>query len=290
MLYAGRPEDAAALTRAAARNGVYSPQLLTLRDALQKVVNGPKWTKRFEQKSQNYHVISNIDRVICREASKLLEESFEAFRQKLGFVERDKTRLFKVYLFKTQEGFMGYMGQLSEFMGKPTDKAAGLYTPLLKQLLIWEQPRRSDMLETIRHEGFHQYLDRVMASPPVWFNEGMAVYHENGESVDGKMTFGHIQRRYVRLLSNRGLMPIKKFLTSGPGLFYEDGHRSYGQGWLLVHMMQHTTPEYRKRFQDLMDGLKSGNSFATVKRVLPDAILPQLEKDMRLYLEKLEKQ
>ena len=37
----------------------------------------------------------------------------------------------------------------------------------------------------MRHEGYHQYLDRVMPDPPVWFNEGLAVYHENGIKEDG---------------------------------------------------------------------------------------------------------
>lgn len=287
MLFAGRPEDAAALTRAAARNGVWSPALLTLRDALQKVVHGPVWTKRFEHRSQNYHVISNIDRVLCREASKILEEAFEAYRKKIGFVPRDKTRLFKVYLFKTQDGFLGYMGRLSEFMGKPNDKAAGVYSPLLKQLLIWDLPDRKDMYETIRHEGFHQYLDRLMPNPPVWFNEGMAVYHENAQKEGDQLTFGHLHPGYLRLLKARGLKPMKTFLTAGPGLFYEDGHRSYGQGWLLVHMLQHTTPAYRQQFEELMAGLKEGSAFATVKRIFPDAALPKLEKDLERYLDEL---
>ncbi len=287
MLYAGRPEAAAKITQAAARNGVYSEKLLTLKGALDKVVRGPRWRKRFEHKSRNYHVISNIDQPICREAAKLLEDAFAAYREKIGPVPKEQRRLFKVYLFSTLKGFVAYQGDLTEFMGKPTDQAAGLYSPLLKQLLIWNLPSRADMLETIRHEGFHQYLDRVMPNPPVWFNEGLAVYHQNGKMEDGKLTFGHLHPRFIQLLKNRGMMPLKKFLTSGPGLFYEDGLRSYGQGWLLVHMLQHTSTEYRKLFQDMMDGLRTGSAFDTVRKAFPDAALPKIEKDMRAYLEKL---
>ena len=54
----------------------------------------------------------------------------------------------------------------------------GLYSPALKQLLIWNQPNRKKMLETVRHEGFHQYLDGVMSDPPPWLNEGLAMYYE----------------------------------------------------------------------------------------------------------------
>ena len=288
MLMAGRPGDASRMTRLAARNGVYSPKLLTLNDALGKVMNGPLWRRKFEHRSSNYHVLSDMDQVICIEASKLLEEAFEAYRKKIGWVARDKTRLFRVYLFSTHDGFMAYQGHLSEFMGKPTDKAAGLYSPLLKQLLIWNLPRRKDMFETIRHEGFHQYLDRIMPNPPTWLNEGMAVYHENARKEDGKLTFGHLHPNYVRLLMQRGFRPLKEFLYGGARPFYEDGHRSYGQAWLMVHMLQHTTPEYRKIFDGLMKDLQTEAAYGVVRRWIPEDSLPKLAQDLKDYMHKLD--
>jgi hypothetical protein len=163
-----------------------------------------------------------------------------------------------------------------------------VYSPLLKQLLIWNLPRRKDMLETIRHEGFHQYLDRLMPNPPVWLNEGMAVYHENGKKVDGKLTFGHLHPNYVRLLRGNGLQPMKKFLNFGGPGFYEKGHLSYAQAWALVHMLQHTTPVYAKLFKAIMKDLQTLSAYEVVQKRLPDAMLPQLTKDLKLYVEGLE--
>ena len=288
MLMAGRPADAARLTRLAARNGVTSETLVELNVALAKVVRGPRWTKRFEQRSRNYHVISNMNQAICHEASKLLEVAFSAYCETFGFVERDKTRLFKVYLFNTRKGFMDYQGDLKTFMGKPSDKAAGVYTSLLKQLLIWKQPRHKDMLETIAHEGFHQYLDRLMASPPRWFNEGLAVYHENGKMIDGKMTFGLMHPMYIRLLARRGLMPLKDFLFEPPSTFYDEGLRSYGQAWALVHMLKHTTPEYLALWNRLVKELQEEGAYVVLKRNFPAEMIPKLEKDLKRYLEKID--
>jgi tetratricopeptide (TPR) repeat protein len=287
MLLAGRPADSKRITQLAARNGVFSDRLVTLGDALAKVVRGPRWKKRYGHKSHNYHVLSNMDQNTCVEAAKLLEEAFDAYRKTMGFVERDTTRLFKVYLFNTREGFLGYQGDLEEFMGKPAEKAAGLYSPLLKQLLIWNLPSRDDMMETIRHEGFHQYLDRIMPNPPVWFNEGLAVYHENGKVIDGKLTFGQMHPNYVRLLQQRGLGDLEKFLYFAPSKFYEGSHHSYAQGWLLVHMLQHTTPAYRALFDAMVEELKTQSSFEVIQRHFPNASLPDVQRDLRAYLEKL---
>jgi len=288
MLMAGRPEDAKRITQMAARNGVNSEKLISLNGALAKVVHGPRWRKRFEHKSQNYHVTSDMDQSICREAATLLEEAFAAFREKLGFVPRDRTRLFRVFLFGTKDGFMAYQGDLEEFMGKPSEKAAGLYSPLLKQLLIWNLPRRADMMETIRHEGFHQYLDRLLPSrPPVWFNEGLAVYHENARKEGGKLTFGHVQGQYVGYLLVKGMRPLDKFIFGGPRKFYEDGHRSYGQAWALVHMLRHTTPENLAIFDQLVKGLKTDNSYNVLKKLFPPSVITRLEKELRKYVQDL---
>ena len=287
MLMAGRPEDAKRITQLAARNGVASEAMVALNDALAKVVRGPKWRKRFEVRSANYHVMSNMDMATSKEASRILEQAFEAYRQTFGWVPRDKTRLFKVYLFNTRDGFMGYMGDLEHFMGKPNDQAAGVYTPLLKQLLIWNLPQRSEMFNTVRHEGFHQYLDRLMSSPPVWFNEGLAVYHENGKTIDGKLVFGQMHPGYIRLLQQKGLMPLDKFLYHGPAQFYEKSHHSYGQAWLLIHMLKHTKPEYEALFLRLVKQLQEESSYKVLKRNFPPELLSQLQDDLKRYLEKL---
>jgi len=286
MLLAGRPDDAKRMTRLAARNGVYSPRLVSLTDALSKIINGPDWLRKYEHKSRNYHVLSDIDQMICIEASRLLEESFDAFREKIGWVESDETRLFRVYLFNKRDDFMAYQGHMKEYMGKPTDWAAGLYSPLLKQLLIWNPRKPEDMMTTIRHEGFHQYLDRIMPNPPTWVNEGLAVYHENGVRKDGKLVFGEPRPWYVRVLKDKGLLPLDKFLFSGAPPFYEDGHRSYGQAWLLVHMLRHTTPAYRKLFDGIMADLK-GSAVGVLRKWFPPESVAPLEKDLRAYLDKL---
>ena len=286
MLMAGRPSDAKRITQLAARNGITSKSLRKLNKALAKAVNGPRWPRRFSHKSRNYHVMSDMDQNTCAEAAKQLEQAFEAFRERLGWVPRDETRLFKVFIFKDREGFIGYQADLKDFMGKPMERAAGLYTGLLKQLLIWDHGRREDMMRTVRHEGFHQYLDRLMPSPPVWFNEGLAEYHEIAINEGGKLTFGHLHRYHVQVLKSRGLVPLEKFLYIAPGAFYERPSINYGQAWLLVHMLQHEKG-YASIFKQLVEDLKSGSAYEVVRKTFPPERLPKLDKDLEAYLDKL---
>ena len=55
----------------------------------------------------------------------------------------------------------------------------------VKQLLIWNVPERESMLSTIRHEGFHQSLDRISGEAPDWLHEGMAESIEEAVLVPG---------------------------------------------------------------------------------------------------------
>ena len=103
------------------------------------------------------------------------------------------------------------------------------------------------------------------------------------------MTFGHLHPSYIRLLSSRGLMPLEQFLYREGRAFYEEGHHSYGQAWLLVHMLQHTTPAYRKIFDGMVADLKTESAYHVVRKRFPAVMHPQLMKDLRAYLEKLEK-
>ncbi len=288
LMTAGRPEDARRITKLAARNGITSSDLVELNAALAKVERGPRWKKRFQHRSQNYHVMSDIDQTTCVEASNLLEESFQAYRKRFAWVERDTTRLFRVFIFSGRAGFKSYMMDIPEFFSEPPDMAAGLYTPLLKQLLIWTHANKKQVLHTVRHEGWHQYLDRVMPDPPTWYNEGLAEYHENAIRVEGKLEFGQMHRNHIRLLKGRGLIKLEKLFYMPPRKFYrENTFRNYGQSWLTVHMLQHSKKEYLDIFKAYTEDLKNGGSITVTRRHFPPELLTKLDKALKKYLDSL---
>jgi hypothetical protein len=288
LLYVGDTEGAGSVLEMATANGVTSKPLASLSGALVKARNGPTWARTFEHKSLNYHVLSDIDKETCIQASKVLEEAFTHYRVHFGWVERVKGRLFKVYLFGGQAGFQQYQQDIQHLMGKPSEHAAGLYSPLLKQLLIWNLPNRDEMIVTVRHEGFHQYLDRFMPDPPVWFNEGLAVYHENAESRGGRLVFGVRQDSYVDLLREKGLFPLAEYLYWGPRRFYEVGTHAYAQGWALCHMLRHGKAEHKALFKQLVEAFQTAEGPTEIlKRVFTPEVTARLAADLAAYVQNL---
>ena len=289
MMVAGELDQARRFSRLAARNGVLSRRLDLLGSAIVKATRGPNWPQTFEYKSTNYHVMSDIDKKTCVEAAKVLEQGFTAYRVNFGWVGRDRSRKFKVFLFSGRKGFISYQKDVSYLMGSPSQRAAGLYSPLLKQLLIWNLPSRDEMTATIRHEGWHQYLDRFMPEAPTWFDEGLAVYHEDPKLVRGQLKFGQIERDYVDLIGEKGLRPLSEFIADTHRQFYEGGHRSYAQAWAFIHMLQHGTSDHRKLFKQLNKEFLSGKPPKEITgRLLPPDVCKKLDKELAAYVKTLD--
>ncbi len=289
MLYAARPEVAQAVADRAVASGVSSPTLDLVGRMIVKSRRGPMWNKTFEYKSRNYHVLSDISKQTCVEAASLLEEALVSYRVNLEWVSHEKDRLYPVYLFRGREGFGEYMQEFSALVGKVPDQVAGLYNPLLKQLCIWHLPKRDVMLEVIRHEGFHQYLDRLMPSPPIWFNEGLAVYHEKVEKKRGKLHFGGPHPTYLTFLSKRELVPLKEFLHWSREEFYGAAPYSYAQAWALMHLLKEGTSEQRALFQALLDEFQAQAAVEVIRAHFPEASLPALETELQAHIRGLGK-
>ena len=128
------------------------------------------------------------------EADRLLGE-LEALRPRYaalvppfadGFDETSVVRLFR-----TDEEFARYLSSSGVLLDGSL--AAGFFDPQRQELVVRPASRRSgaDPTATIRHEGFHQYLDdawgRVEASP--WFNEGSAKFFECYEPNGSRFSF-----------------------------------------------------------------------------------------------------
>jgi tetratricopeptide (TPR) repeat protein len=282
-LLAGRPDDARAAVDAAARRQLTSPRLDALSKFVVRALNGPDWPKSFEFKSANYHVVSDIDVEICKVAAGVLEEALTQYRVRVRPLKAGPRRLYRVYLFSGKAGFERYRGDSSLFGGKGMENAAGIYSPMLKQLLIWNLSSRDEMLVTIRHEGFHQYLDRLLPDPPVWFDEGLAVYYEGMKRVAGELKTDLARAEYLDALEGKDLVPLRDFVRIRPKDFYATSPGSYAQAWLFLHMLQHGTQKHRDLFKAFLTRLETSSGAEAVAALLDDATLAGLDKDLEAH-------
>lgn len=288
-LRAGRRADAKAMLDLAAKEGLASAGLEKLRRSLAHATQGPEWNRSYEYKTAHYEVRSDLSQELCFEASQILESTFtklDLHLRKAAGVSKEK---FRVYLFSGRSGYHAYA---EDVMGSAPENTAGVYSPVLKQLLVWNLPERESMLRTIRHEGFHQYFDQVVDHAPRWLNEGLAEYFELSRLVAGKWKDGAIQAGHVALLrSGDVLVPLEDFLEMGPGAFYAKAPLHYAEGWALVHYLLDGGPEARKRLDTLLDALVAGEStHAAIERAFPAKDLPGVEKAFRAHLAAMEEE
>jgi tetratricopeptide (TPR) repeat protein len=284
LLMGGQLQQAHKFVGRIAKDRPRSPILDDLKSILVKADNGPSFTRTTEYSTEHYLVKTDMDREICIDAAQQLERMYRGYRLHLkGVPEKDKQK-FRVFLFSGKSGFERYA---EDVMGGGHANAAGLYSPIVKQLLIWNLPQQEEMFRTVQHEGFHQYLDRMMPDPPVWFNEGAASYFELVVYEKGKWKEGQVDANAVERLRGQGMMPLQDYIRLGNREFRSEEFelRNYAQGWLLTHFLRNSNRANMRLFEALFEGLcQAEDGQAAVERVLAEVDLDKLDADFRAHL------
>jgi tetratricopeptide (TPR) repeat protein len=282
LFLAGRPEEAKRAREAAIAAGARSKRLDELGPILAKAAHGPDWTRRESVQSDHYEITTDIDRTTASEAAKVLEESYGAYVNLLGR-PKGKAPRARVFLFSGEEGYRRYADDVT---GDAPMQTAGMYSPVLKQLLIWNLPTREAMFKTVRHEGLHQFLDRQMRDPPIWLNEGLAEYFETVRVVNGSWKKGEVRKDHVPVLV--GAAPLEKFLRIDHADFYKGAEANYPQAWSVVHFLLHGTPESKKIYDALYKKLTNGASAsAAVDEIFTPEVMSWFQPSYTAHLLKL---
>lgn len=247
--------------------------------------SGPAWGRRYDYQTRNYDVASDLDQEICEAAARALESAYTSYSLHLKRIDGLEGHKFRVFLFSGEEGYKRYAGEA--FGGGEPESTAGLYSGLVKQLLIWNLPDREQMFRTILHEGFHQYLDQIMPDPPVWLNEGMAEYFEMQEVESGKWQEGQAHRHNLAVLERDGLIPMAQFIRLDHQTFREPEHtsRNYAQGWAFVHYLRNSTRENKKFFDEIFETFCArGGRQAVIEEVFSEVDLAEMDRALKEHV------
>jgi hypothetical protein len=251
LLLEGVWQEAEAHLGRAAGAGVRSPELDQLETIVGKASHGPRWQKRFTHASRYYVVHSDIDEKTCREAGAILDEAYYYYSYRLKRVSDIENARFQVYVFSSTEAYKKY----AENIGSRGEGSLGMYSSLLKQLLISSHLSAEQLARTIRHEGFHQYLDRVVESPPRWFNEGLAEYYEAAVTTAGRWEMGRVADVHLAQLRAKGLVPLRILFSESVGEFMANAQQRYAQSWAVIHFLRHSSREREELFEGILQSL-----------------------------------
>ena len=281
LLQAGEPEQARTVVRSAQRHGVETPELEKLGRMLMMAESGPAWRRSWTYRSANYVVSSDVSQSVCVETARMLERCLVSYQAQLAPV-RKKSGPFKVFVFSGEASYRSYC---ADVLGAPSPHSMGLFSSALKQLLVRNVADHETMLETVRHEGLHQYLDGVMADPPAWLNEGLAMYYEASRPGEPRPRGGVMRADLLATLQQREMAPLATLTELTLDEFYADSELHYPQSWAFVHFLRDTKKSRRVMFRRIFDALLAGRSNAEALRAgLGETPLAELDAEFREHV------
>ncbi len=250
---------------------------------------GPRWAQSHTLESERYRIVSDIDLKTCRETAQMLEESLKRFEARLRPAPRERVERFTAYVFSGRAGYTRYASDALDFGAQHT---AGLYSRDLRQLLVWNQPSRAEMFETIRHEALHQYMHRLSDDVPVWLNEGLAECFENAQFQRGPSEELRSHPEHLRQLGSTRFAAhaIERFIRVTPAEFYADGGLNYARGWALTHFLMNSTPLWRRCLDRMLDKIvERAPQSAVVDAGFDGVEFEKLAEQLARHLESLER-
>lgn len=283
LLRMGAAEEAREYVERAKKAGLrVAPDLESM---LVMALKGPVWSSIESLSTAHYDIHTNMDPAILSVAADILESGFERYSDEIAPAKRQSGQRYQVYLFASRRGYDVYtLGHLS------TDArhTLGVFFGALRQLLAFADADHEEFLRTIRHEGFHQFLDSVEIDVPVWLNEGLAAYYEpfGSDVAEGEIP---VVDKHVRELSERmdEVLVLERILAWSPTDFRETGFFGYSQAWAFVHFMR-SAPDRSKILDSYFRKLRKGEqSESAMEKTFAKVDLAELNRAFRAHIEGL---
>ncbi|MFW6336839.1 MAG: DUF1570 domain-containing protein [Phycisphaeraceae bacterium] len=210
-------------------------------------------------RSRHYTIHSDLrDRETLKTYGQHMDTVFRAFQHRFRDYRPRHDQQMPLYLFRTRDGYQNFLGK----HGIDANNSGGMFFVVkdARGLATWTSGRgREAVFEVLQHEGFHQFAWNYLGSDlPIWINEGLAQYFEDGVIVDGRFKTGFADAQRIRLLkdafaSGRGphvreVLDIddetwRRTLTTDA----RASERLYAQAWSVVYFLIHGDGErYRK--------------------------------------------
>lgn len=225
----------------------------------------------------HYEVHTNLPRDEAEVYATHMHRVFENYRKRFDDFQMRNGQTMPLYLFRSQQDYERFMAQYDI-------KAAGsggmfFVDPRVQGLATFTAERsRSQTFAVLQHEGFHQFAYHYIGTDlPIWLNEGIAQYFEDGVLIHGSMTLGLSNadriERVRRAIRDNTALPIDRVLNITP----EEWHRTlstnpdeaallYAQSWSMLYFMLHVDGgKHQKRMTQYLklvaDGTPSEQAF-----------------------------
>ncbi len=214
-------------------------------------------------KTRHYVVYTNAGRQRAKFFARHMDRIFNEYQKRFeqsDFKRDGSNKPMALYLLKTQQD---YIQQLAQFQVNATnsggmfvvsDQTKGLFTFL-------EGRPVGQTISVLQHEGFHQFAYRFMGPHlPIWVNEGLAQYFEDGILVGKHFYLDIANARRVRTirqaLKDRQTLPFDLMLSMSDQTWSTQVRQSpalaalqYDQAWSMTFFLINADQKkYRQAF------------------------------------------
>lgn len=240
-------------------------------------------------RSQNFTLVGNASEREIRAVALRLEQYRSLLARLFNREAAAQTVPTTVIVFKNDDAFKPFRPL---YQGRVTD-VAGFFQPGhdLNYIAISAERKGDDSYATIFHELVHLFVDRDLRGLPLCLNEGLAEYYGALGISDGgkRVTFGKENAGHLRLLKDKGLLPLETLLAIDYGSAdYNEGDGRklfYAESWALAHyLLQQDEPNGLERFKKYLGLLAEGASVQDGMKQAFQSDLAAIEKGLKAYV------
>ena len=223
-----------------------------------------------EYKSTYYTIHTNLDRDEAKIFGRHMDKTYWVYARRFQSFRNRERRSMPLYLVRTRDDYISLMARF----GVDASASGGMffYSREANGLATWvEGIPKSNALETLQHEGFHQfayaYIGRQL---PLWVNEGLAEYFGDGILVRHEMKIG--------FATHHRLQSVQEAIREDTAIGFDDlldmtserwhqnmisgsahGRIQYDQSWSIVYFLIHGDGgRYRKAFEKYLKIVSNG--------------------------------
>ncbi len=164
----------------------------------------------------------------------------------------------KVTIFNRYVDYLLYQDAQDGFI-LPT--AIGMYSPKNKEVAVCKDKNELYFLNTCYHELSHFFIENYMDTPPIWLNEGLAVYFSSiivSKSVKHKRNVSCIAR--VKTMLGLKDINLKDFVGWSPQKFYDLSFSYDNYGYALGYCMVSFLMQNKETMTAVINSIYKGKS------------------------------
>ncbi|HTL29587.1 MAG TPA: DUF1570 domain-containing protein, partial [Tepidisphaeraceae bacterium] len=164
--------------------------------------------------SRHYHIRTDLDTRLAEDLAQRMDLMFDEYARRLVDFSPpgDGANALQVNLYAKRDDYM-------KLTSSRFPNTGGVFMPARNLLAAFlETQGRDGLRRTLQHEAFHQFaFTAISPRIPVWLNEGLAQFFEEGIVIDNIVTVGQVPPRRIRQLNAdmkaHRLVPFDKFLA-----------------------------------------------------------------------------